>query len=85
MKESKKIQKRTLVGTVRSNKMQKAVTVRVINKKLHPLYRKVVKQYRSYMAKNEFENVKVGDQVRITETRPLSKKIRWVVTEVLES
>ena len=78
-----KKEKRQLEGVVMTNKMTNAVTVRVINKKLHPLYKKVVKQYRKYMAKNSIEGIEVGDKVRIEETRPMSKSIRWVVIEKL--
>ena len=82
--KTKKLEKRQLVGTVMSNKMGNAVTVRVINKKLHPLYKKVVNKFVKYMAKNDIEGLNVGDRVRIIETRPLSKKIRWIVTEKLD-
>lgn len=71
------------IGTVMSDKMTKSVTVRVVKKKLHPLYKKVVQQYRKYMAHNELEGAKTGDRVRIVEARPMSKNKRWVVVEKL--
>jgi small subunit ribosomal protein S17 len=80
---SKNIKKRQLVGTVMSNKMEKSVTVRVINKKLHPLYKKIVKQYKKYMAHNELEDINVGDRVRLIESKPMSKHKRWVLVEKL--
>lgn len=88
MKEANKtqseIKKRQLVGTVVSTKMQNAVAIKVVNKKLHPLYKKVVNRFRRYMAQNSIEGLNVGDRVRIVESRPLSRRIRWIVVEKLD-
>ena len=74
-----KSKKHQLVATVMTNKMNKTITVRVINNVLHSKYKKVVKKYRRYMAHNELEGINIGDKVRIIESRPMSKNTKWVV------
>lgn len=74
--------KKQLTGTVVSNKMEKTVVVEVETKKRHPVYHKVVKQRKKFTAHDE-RGAKVGETVRIEETRPLSKTKRWGVVEVL--
>ncbi len=76
-------QKKVLVGTVVSNKMDKTVVVRVARTYRHPLYGKVVKVHKKYHAHDENNSCQEGDEVRILETRPLSKTKRWVVIENL--
>ena len=76
-------QKKVLVGTVVSNKMDKTVVVRVSRTYRHPLYGKVVKVHKKYHAHDENNSCQEGDEVRILETRPLSKTKRWVVIENL--
>ena len=76
-------QKKVLVGTVISNKMDKTVVVRVARTYRHPLYGKVVKVHKKYHAHDENNSCQEGDEVRILETRPLSKTKRWVVIENL--
>ena len=71
-------------GYVVSDKMDKTVVVRVDRRTTHPLYRKTITQSKRYHAHDETNDVKVGDLVRITETRPLSKTKRWRVMEVVE-
>jgi small subunit ribosomal protein S17 len=71
-------------GYVVSDKMDKTVVVRVDRRTTHPLYRKTITLSKRYHAHDETNDVKVGDLVRITETRPLSKSKRWRVTEVVE-
>lgn len=71
------------VGRVVSDKMQKTVVVAVESRKPHPLYRRIVKSTKRYMAHNEDPAAKLGDLVRIEESRPLSKLKRWRVVEVL--
>jgi small subunit ribosomal protein S17 len=73
------------VGTVVSNKMDKTVVVAVENRAAHPKYKKIMVQTKHYKAHDEENACRVGDQVRITETRPLSKTKRWQVAEVLSS
>ena len=70
-------------GVVVSDKMDKTVIVVVQDLKPHPLYKKVVRHTRRFKVHDE-ESCGVGDRVRITETRPISKEIRWRVSEVLE-
>ena len=74
--------KKQLVGTVVSDKMEKTVVVEVETKKRHPVYHKVVKKRKRFKAHDEIET-KVGDLVKIEETRPLSKSKCWKVVEIL--
>jgi len=71
-------------GTVVSDGMNKTVLVKVVDLKQHPMYKKVLRRSRKYMAHDEKDECGVGDRVRIVETRPLSKHKRWRVVEVLE-
>ena len=73
------------VGTVVSDKMDKTVVVAVENRFPHPIYQKTVSRTKRYKAHDEDNNCKVGDQVRITETRPLSRTKRWTVAEVINT
>jgi small subunit ribosomal protein S17 len=73
------------VGLVVSDKMQKTVVVAVENRAPHPKYGKIVVQTRRYKAHDEEDKCKVGDRVRIQETRPLSKTKRWQVKEILST
>ena len=72
------------VGTVVSDTMDKTVTVSVERQFPHPLYGKGVKRTKRYHAHDENNEYRVGDTVRITETRPLSKTKRWRVIELIE-
>jgi small subunit ribosomal protein S17 len=80
----KKENKRTKVGVVVSTKMQKTVVVAVENLVEHGMYQKYVKRTSKFLAHNETPDLNVGDRVLIEETRPLSKRKRWSVREVLE-
>ncbi|MDM9382209.1 30S ribosomal protein S17 [Chlorogloeopsis sp. ULAP01] len=71
------------VGLVVSDKMQKTVVVAVENRAPHPKYGKIVVKTRRYKAHDEENRCKIGDRVRIQETRPLSRTKRWQVTEIL--
>lgn len=73
------------VGLVVSDKMQKTVVVAVENRASHLKYGKTVVKTKRYKAHDEENRCKVGDRVRIQETRPLSKTKRWTVAEVLSS
>ncbi|NSW82686.1 MAG: 30S ribosomal protein S17 [Syntrophothermus sp.] len=77
-------QRKVRIGTVVSDKMDKTVTVKVERVMQHPLYRKVVRRSKKYMAHDENNECKTGDVVRIMETRPLSKRKRWRVVEIIE-
>jgi small subunit ribosomal protein S17 len=76
--------KRTKVGVVVSNKMQKTVVVAVENVVKHGMYQKYIKRTSKFLAHAENNDVNVGDRVVIEETRPLSKRKRWNVRTVLE-
>jgi small subunit ribosomal protein S17 len=73
----------TKVGVVVSNKMEKTVVVAVENIMKHPVYQKYVKRTNKFMAHDEESSCNIGDRVVIEETRPLSKRKRWNVREVL--
>jgi small subunit ribosomal protein S17 len=78
-------QGRSLVGRVLSDKMDKTVVVRVERRRRHRLYDKVITLRAKFMAHDEENQCHEGDLVRIVESRPLSRKKRWVVQEILES
>ena len=77
--------RKSLEGRVVSDKMDKTVVVRVERLYRHRLYKKVVKGTKKYMAHDEDNSCGIGDLVRIVESRPLSRKKRWVVSEILEN
>jgi small subunit ribosomal protein S17 len=76
--------RKTRVGTVVSDKMEKTVVVLVERRYAHPLYGKRVTRTKKYHAHDETNDCRIGDLVRIVETRPLSKLKRWRVVEVFE-
>jgi len=77
--------RKSMVGTVTSNKMDKTVVVAVERLGRHPLYKKVVKSQKKFKAHDAENACRIGDVVRIVESRPLSKEKRWVVEEILRS
>ena len=76
--------RKTQVGVVISDKMQKTVVISVVDNVRHPLYKKIVKKTVKIKAHDEKNSCKIGDRVKIMETRPLSKDKRWRVEKVLE-
>jgi len=76
--------RKTRIGLVTSDKMDKTITVSVERRLQHPIYGKSVKKSRKFVAHDEKNDCNVGDRVRIMETRPLSKRKRWRLVEVLE-
>jgi small subunit ribosomal protein S17 len=76
-------QRKTRTGVVTSDKMEKTVTVSLVRRYAHPVYGKQVTRTKKIKARNEHGAV-AGDTVRIMETRPLAKTVRWRVTEILE-
>ncbi len=76
--------RKTRVGKVTSDKMQKTITVTVENHVKHPLYNKIVKRTYKLKAHDENNDAKVGDTVKVMETRPLSKDKRWRLVEIVE-
>ncbi len=81
--EEKKFRK-SRVGIVVSDGMDKTVNVLVERQYNHPEFRKIVRRKKKFMAHDENNQCKVGDRVRIEETRPLSRHKRWTVIEVLD-
>lgn len=77
--------KRILIGTVVSDKTDKTVVVRVERKVKHPMYGKIIRRSKKYHAHDEDNAVKVGETVRIEETRPLSKLKTWKVIERVQA
>jgi len=82
--DARKISKRTFTGVVVSEKMDKTVTVSVSTRQLHPLYKKYITRSKKYKAHDEKNDAREGDTVRIIESRPISKKKRWRLVEVVE-
>jgi len=72
-------------GLVVSNKMVKTVVVAVEGRKVHPLYKKAIRVTKKYKAHDENSACKIGDKVKIVETRPLSKEKRWRVSEIVST
>ncbi len=76
--------RRTLTGRVVSDKNDKTVTVVVIRRFRHPIYGKFVQKRKKYMAHDPKNECSVGDKITIEEHRPLSRKKRWIVREIVE-
>ena len=76
--------KRTLIGRVVSDKMDKTVTVLIERRVKHPMYDKIIVRSRKYHAHNEGNEAKAGDLVEIQESRPVSKTKAWAITKLLE-
>lgn len=82
--ESKKAIKRTLIGTVISDKMDKTVVVEREIRKRHPIYKKFVKKFVKIKAHDEKNEASSGDLVKVKETRPISKGKAWCVVEIIK-
>ena len=76
--------RKTRIGTVVSDKMDKTIVVAVVEKFKHPLYKKTVSKTKKFKAHDEQNACGVGDKVKVMETRPLSKDKRWRVVEIIE-
>ena len=76
--------RKTRVGNVVSDKMDKTVVVAVVDNVKHPLYGKIIKRTRRLKVHDEENACKMGDRVRVMETRPLSKDKRWRLVEIIE-
>ena len=76
--------RKTRVGKVVSNKMDKTIVVAVVDNVKHPLYGKIVKRTYKLKAHDEQNECNIGDRVRVMETRPLSKDKRWRLVEIIE-
>lgn len=75
--------RKTRIGTVVSDKMEKTIVVAVEKKVMHPIYKKYVRRRVKFKAHDESNNARSGDRVLIEETRPLSKEKRWRLKEVI--
>lgn len=76
--------RKTRIGTIVSDKMEKTIVVAVESHYKHPLYNKILKRIKKYKAHDPSQDGKLGDVVKITETRPLSKTKRWRLKEVVK-
>jgi len=76
--------RKTRIGVVVSNKMDKTITVAIERKVPHPIYKKYFKKTTKLMAHDEKKECGIGDKVKIMETRPLSKNKRWRLVEIVE-
>ena len=76
--------RKTRVGLVTSDKMDKTIVVSIVDNVKHPLYGKIVKRTYKLKAHDENNECKVGDRVRVMETRPLSKDKRWRLVEIID-
>ena len=76
--------RKTRVGKVVSDKMDKTVVVAVVDNVKHPLYKKIIKRTYKLKAHDEKNECKIGDRVKVMETRPLSKDKRWRLVEIIE-
>ena len=82
--ENRTSSRKTRVGLVVSDKMDKTVVVAIADRVAHPQYKKIVKRTYKLKAHDELNECGVGDRVKVMETRPLSKDKRWRVVEILE-
>ncbi|MBS7405387.1 MAG: 30S ribosomal protein S17 [Oxalobacter sp.] len=82
--QEKSVLKRTLIGKVVSDKMDKTVSVLIERRVKHPLYGKIVRRSKKYLAHDENNQAKIGDTVEIQESRPISKNKSWVLTKVIQ-
>ena len=84
MSEVRTSSRKTRVGKVVSDKMDKTIVVIVEDRVAHPLYKKIIKQTYRLKAHDEKNECGIGDRVRVMETRPLSKDKRWRLVEIIE-
>ncbi|MDR1564090.1 MAG: 30S ribosomal protein S17 [Oscillospiraceae bacterium] len=81
---SERAMRKTIVGNVVSDKMEKTIVVSVQGSVKHPFYNKIIKRTVKYKAHDEKNECGIGDRVRIMETRPISKDKRWRLVEIIE-
>ncbi|MCC8048700.1 MAG: 30S ribosomal protein S17 [Oscillospiraceae bacterium] len=84
MSETRTTSRKTRVGKVVSDKMDKTVVVTVADRVAHPVYKKIIKRTYRLKAHDEMNECGIGDTVRVMETRPLSRDKRWRVVEIIE-
>jgi len=80
--QATRAQRKTRTGVVTSDKMERTVTVSLVRRYAHPVYGKQITRTKTVKARNE-HGAKAGDTVRIMETRPLAKTVRWRVTDIV--
>jgi small subunit ribosomal protein S17 len=81
--EKNQAKKTIKIGVVIDNKTKKTVAVLVERPVRHPLYKKIIKKRKKFLVHDEYEKCKVGDTVKIIETRPLSKRKKWRIQEII--
>jgi len=84
MSENRTASRKTRVGKVTSDKMDKTIVVSIEDRVTHPLYKKIIKRTYKLKAHDENNECGIGDTVRVMETRPLSKDKRWRLVEIIE-
>ena len=84
MNDNRTSSRKTRVGRVVSDKMNKTIVVAVENRVAHPLYKKIIKRTYKLKAHDENNDCGIGDRVRVMETRPISKDKRWRLVEIVE-
>jgi small subunit ribosomal protein S17 len=82
--EERTTKRKIRIGTVVSNKMQKSIVVAIERRIAHPLYKKYYTRTATLMAHDEKQEAGIGDSVKIMETRPLSKRKRWRLVQIIE-
>ena len=81
---SERNMRKTMIGRVKSDKMDKTIVVAIEDSVKHPLYNKVIKRTYNLKAHDENNEARIGDRVKVMETRPLSKDKRWRLVEIVE-
>ena len=84
MSQAKTKKRKIRIGTVTSDKMQKTITVKVVQPAKHSRYGRIIKRYNKFKAQDEKNQAKVGNLVKIEESRPISRDKRWRLIEVLK-
>jgi len=84
MSENRDSRRKTRTGKVVSDKMDKTIVVAVEDRVQHPLYKKIIKRTYKLKAHDENNDCRIGDRVRVMETRPLSKDKRWRLVEIID-
>ncbi len=84
MSEQQTSRKRTLIGTVVSDKMDKTIVVEVVRRVPHKLYKKYIKRSNKFHAHDAENQCRIGDTVKIAEHRPISKKKTWMLQDILD-
>lgn len=82
--QTRKTVRKTDIGTVVSDKMDKTIVVSIKHNKRHPLYKKIIRRTAKLKAHDENNECRIGDRVQVMETRPLSKEKRWRLVRIIE-